>query len=115
MNYTRLKILIITFLIGINFSCQQNTELPSNVLSKETIVEIIVEMELIQAAYKIKSPKGKFDISRTYKSIYLRNGTSEQGFEESLRYFSNKPQEMEEIFNSVISEISRKQAGIEGK
>lgn len=115
MNNTKLKILIATVLLGINFSCQQNNKVPPNILAEETIVEILVQMELTQAAYKIKNPKGKFDVNRTFESIYTKKSITKQEFEESLRYFSNKPQKMEEIFNMVISEISRKQAVFESK
>ena len=110
MIFFRYKILITAIALCLSYACQSEDEVIANVLPKETIVTIIVDMELTQAAYKIKSPKAKFDIEKLYTSIYIENNTTKHDFEESLNYLSTKPQEMEEIYNSVITELSRKQA-----
>ena len=98
-------------LLLIGFGCKDKTPINPNLLPKETMVSIIVEMEFVQAAFKVENKENKFNIDSVSNTIFENHHSTKEQFDESMSYYSQFPQEMESIYNEVISELSRKQAG----
>ncbi|MCB9364685.1 MAG: DUF4296 domain-containing protein [Flavobacteriales bacterium] len=98
---------LILFLIG--FGCKDKTPLNPDILPKETMVSIIVDIELVQAAFKIENKEKKFNIDNVSNIIFKDNHTTKKQFDESMVYYSKHPQEVESIYNDVISTLSQKQ------
>ena len=90
--------------------CNSEQVTNENILSKEEMTSIIVEIELLQAAFKVETQENKFNIDKLTNVIFENHHTTKLQFDESMLYYSKHPQEMENIYNDVISSVSSKQA-----
>jgi hypothetical protein len=108
MNKNRIIISFLTLLL-IGFGCKDKAPISTNILPKETMVSIIVEMELLQATFKVEQQEKKFNLENISNIIFEKHHTTKEQFEESMMYYSKFPQEMESIYNNVVSTLSQKQ------
>jgi hypothetical protein len=108
MNKNRIIISFLTLLL-IGFGCKDKAPISTNILPKETMVSIIVEMELLQATFKVEQQEKKFNLEKTSSFIFENHYTTKKQFDESILYYSKYPQEMESIYNEVITVLSQKQ------
>ncbi len=91
------------------FACQSKIE-ETKYLPKEKMVQIITEMEFVKAAITYQAPESKADQEKMFEMVYQTHQISKSQFEESLKYYSKKPKELEDIYNSVISILTENQA-----
>lgn len=108
---------IIIFIVVLLISaCTSKDELPDHILDKEQMVNIIAEVELTQAIYKLKFVK---DDSLSYYELidatFSKNKTTQEQFNESIIYYAKYPKKMEEIYNSAIIRLSKEQAKLQYK
>lgn len=89
------------------FCCSQKQD--QKYLSKATMAEIIAEMELSQAVYKLQQINNQIDIISITNGIYQRNNTSKEEFDLSLKFYTQSPKDIDEIYNEVIAILVRKQ------
>lgn len=92
------------------FGCKDKKSINHNLLPKETMVSIIVEIELVQAAFKVENQENKFNLDSISNTVFKNHHTTKQQFDENMLYYSKSPQEMESIYNDVITSISSKQS-----
>jgi len=81
-------------------------------LPKTTMAVIIAEMELSQAIYKLKQANYQLDVISLIDDIYKRNKTTKEEFNRSMRFYSQSPKDIDEIYNEVIAILVRKQIEI---
>jgi len=101
--------LLISLLV-LFLSCSQKQE--QKYLSKATMAEIIAEMELSQAVYKLQQINTQIDIVSITNDIYKRNNISKEEFDLSLKFYAQSPKDIDEIYNEVIAILVRKQVEI---
>ena len=103
------KILILAMLLF--YSCARVEKNTSElILSKNDFVEILQQIHLIEAEYELIKNKEKFAKDRLnfrYDSLFKACNTNELVFEKTLFYYSNKPEELEEIYTIVLEKINR--------
>lgn len=73
------------------------------------MAEVIAEMELSQAVYKLQQVNYQIDIVSITEGIYKRNKTSKEEFNKSLKFYAQSPKDIDEIYNEVIAILVRKQ------
>lgn len=107
----KFRVLLLMFIIALTVFCGCNSEqnINENVLPKDEMTSIIVELELVQAAFKVETQDNKFNLDKLTNTIFENHHTTKQQFDESVLYYSKYPEEMENIYNDVISSISSKQ------
>jgi hypothetical protein len=101
------KIIFSLIIFFVSCSPKQDKEqyLPKNIMA-----EIIAEMELSQAVYKLQQINHQIDIVSITNDIYQRNNTSKEEFDLSLKFYAKSPKDIDEIYNEVIAILVRKQA-----
>tara|TARA_R110001592_G_scaffold205863_1_gene456454 strand:- start:3678 stop:4022 length:345 start_codon:yes stop_codon:yes gene_type:complete len=109
MNF-RMSAALFIITVGLFLGCKNEKTNNKDTLAKETMVSIIAEVELSQAAFKIEDQDKKIDLDKITSLIFEKYHTSKKQFDESMRYYTKNPKELEEIYSEVISEISRLQA-----
>lgn len=92
------------------FSCKDKQP-EDNYIPKPLMAEVIAEMELAQAFYKFQPIDQRFDIGFMFKEIYKKHKISSEEFNKSLKGYSQNPNDIDEIYNDVITILSEKQAG----
>src|SRR5690606_33650340 len=109
------KILYILLLVGISYilpSCSDKEE-NKNIIDRDTMVQILSDMEMAKATIIISDMNKKPDKKQLFEHIYINHHTTSQTFDNSLLYYSKKPKEMEQIYNDVITVLSQKQASLQ--
>jgi hypothetical protein len=98
------------------YSCKQKTQIPSNLLDEDKMVEIITQLEITQAYFKIKSVSPD-SISSTnhyqkqqFDSIFKQHNISYEAFNNSLMYYASEPNKIMEIYSQVVVSLSEQQA-----
>jgi len=102
--------ILLLIIIGVFLACGEEHSKPENILEREQIVDIIVELEITQALIKIKF--GNTDLSEKdyfFEEIYQEFHTSEEQINLSLKYYAQYPNILEEIYNEVITKLTAKQ------
>ncbi len=94
-------------------------EIPKDVIPKEKMVGLITEVELTQALIKLKSAnkdtiESKSEmfegIHTNFEELFKEFSTTEEQFNNSLTYYGQKPETLENIYLRVINNLSKKQA-----
>jgi len=86
-------------------------EFPEGIISQETMVEIITEIELTQALIKVKfSNQDTLNQSQLFNQIYSDFKISEEQFNTSLSFYGNDPKTLEGIYLQAIIKLSENQA-----
>lgn len=103
------------FLLSV-YSCKQKTQISLNILDEDKMVEIITQLEITQAYFKIKSSaEDSLFFANNYQeqvfdTIFKQHNLSYETFNNSLNYYTTKPKKIEEIYSKVIVSLSEQQA-----
>lgn len=115
------RALLILPVILILFACKNNSKEeipppPENVVSQQEMVDILVDVQLIEAAIKSDNDrKRKSDLYTNYYYDYLfeKHSISKDDFLASLKYYQENIQLFDEIYAEVIEQLSTLQSEIE--
>lgn len=96
-------------------SCRYEAEekIPVGILPQEKMAEILVEKHIREAAYNLHRANESFvdyGDSASISAILVNKNVRKDDFETSMKYFVEHPKLLNEIYDEVINELSRKQA-----
>ena len=99
------------FFIVIFFSCcKKEISSKSNVLSEKMFINIIKDIHLNEAKFdnlkRINFEKYKLLQNNSQNSVFLKYKISHEDFQQSMLYYSSKPEKLEEIYTLAIDEIN---------
>jgi len=106
------------FLIVILFSCKpENQQLkPDKLIPHEKMIPLLVDIHIADAVLTKGHYKVKADTSRKlslYNSIFLKYKITRKQFDESIAYYTGNPLEMEDIYDKVLEEFSKKESEVD--
>lgn len=118
LNFSRYKkggaILLLPFIIF--SSCKDKTVVvPEAVLSSDSLTAVMVDIQLVEA---MKIKKGindslkKDSLLNLYAVILKKHGILQEQFEQSLSFYKEHPELLEEVYDKTINELSRLQATV---
>ena len=87
--------------------------IPDDVLSKQEMVELLVEIQLIEGGIIIRKLDEKIfaeEINAHYQITFKKHGLTKKTFEYNMRYYTDHPAQLEAVYEEVINELSRQQA-----
>jgi len=100
--------LLILFCFFVSCNTTEN-QLPDNIITKEIFITVLKEAHLAEAAFKLNKSKGvdasKKILANTYSEIYSTHNIDKERFAETLSYFANHPQELEQIYSKVLKDL----------
>jgi len=99
------------FFIVIFFSCcKKEISSKSNVLSEKMFINIIKDIHLNEAKFdnlkRTNFEKYKLLQNNSQNSVFLKYKISHEDFQQSMLYYSSKPEKLEEIYTLAIDEIN---------
>ncbi|MBT8327953.1 MAG: DUF4296 domain-containing protein [Bacteroidia bacterium] len=101
---TRTKILLLWF-ITLIFACKSKEQrLPDGILSKEEMIEVITDLQMIEAAHKsmtLSSNTQKPMRDTSYTIVFNKHQTNVATFDSSLRVYTRHPAMFSEIMEEV--------------
>ena len=106
-----ISILFLSSLILI--SCSKNEEkIPADIISKDKMVQVMVDIHLAEARSQMGTPFNDVKAQKQsyYKFIFKKHKISYEQLRKSLNYYSAHPEIFSEVYDEVITELSKKQA-----
>lgn len=96
-------------------SCSSGSEKPENLLSKETMIQVMADMQLAEA--KVKNIRVSTDSARHVYSIYElqildAHGIDPEQYKSSYQYYLDSYDEMAEIHTALIDTLNQRQSQI---
>ncbi len=95
---------------------ERETEMSSNILSKDSMVMLLKDMYLVESAISIGQQKGLNKDNRIVKQYYNHlfafYEIDSLKFHKSLIFYTHNPDIFENIYSEVINELSLEQSKI---
>jgi len=107
--YTFIIVLILQSCYNINKS---ESVTPEILLSKSQLVEILTEIQIIEANFRISKNRSKASKLKPtyYDKILKENGITLKQLKDNMDYYHNSPVVMEEIYELVLGNLSKIQS-----
>lgn len=114
-----LYVIIIYLLIGTTISCKEKEEIkvPDNILSKEKMTNVLTDFHIMEAAMNLNLMQdGNFSRDTIgFYTIFSNNKITKAEYKESFEFYSAHPELLNEIYEGVLTELSKKQAEVNKK
>lgn len=96
-------------------ACSPGAKKPENLLSKETMIQVMADMQLAEA--KVKNLRVSTDSARQVYSIYElhifeKRGIEPEQYKESYQYYLSSYEEMRKIHTALIDTLNQRQSQI---
>ena len=88
-------------------------EVPANIISKEAMVPLLVDLQLIEGANSTKffqGDTGRTNYALLYKTIFDKHEVEKIQFDSSMAYYTSHSPVLEEIYDLVIEELMKIEA-----
>lgn len=98
---------LLSLLIAVN-SCNRDSR---KVIGKDKFTNILVDLHIIDATstdYVKNTILGDPDSVTLYGAVFLKHEVSKETFDNSMKYYAERPEELAEIYDNVYSEISKR-------
>ena len=103
----RLNLLLLILFL----SCNSENKEVKNIIPKDSFTTILKEIHLAEAAFELSKSKGvesaKKVLNKHYSEIYLSHNIDQDKFEKTLSYYSNYPEELEEIYSKILKDLAQ--------
>jgi hypothetical protein len=102
---------------SIFFGCKKpEVKIPEGVLKKEQMVPILADIHIAQAAAVMNSASDttRYSLSAMTEYILKIHHTSQAQYDSSIAFYTKHPEIMSQIYDNVISELSKKQGEVQG-
>lgn len=119
-----LKLVTSGLILCLLFSCGKKKEeasplpVPAHLLTPHQMAGLLTQVHLLEAAVNLKTAQNQSTNRRdsvAYSDIFQKYQSTYAEFKENFAYYSSKPDELEVIYDEVISELTRMQAVEERK
>jgi hypothetical protein len=108
---------LFSFLIMFFLSCSPGKEkadnsVPDEIIQPDTMVSILTEVHIAEAILREMKADNKHKekmAQNFYSEIFTNHGITREQFLKSIQYYQKKPEVYQEIYESVITQLSQKQ------
>jgi len=97
-------------------SCKQT--LPPDIWEKETMIEFLVEVQLVEAKVSTSDlPKKQRDSLYTlyYEELFAYYNTTRYIWQKNIDYYRDKPEEMDDIYKEVVQQLTLLESTVQQK
>jgi hypothetical protein len=102
------------------FSCAPKEDLssekvPVNIIQPDSMVDVIVDMQLTEAVMREHRLTGKFEDSLaivSFEKVFVKHNINKEKFEESLSFYKQNLRLYEKIYENVITRLSQLQSEV---
>ncbi len=106
---------ILFFTILLSTACnspEPQVVIPSNMISEDSMVRILVDVHLVEASINmglLNNPVNPTQTDKIYP-VFKKHSITRQQYDSSLNFYSSNPQLLNKIYERVIANLSQKQA-----
>lgn len=99
-------------LIALLFACgTKETQPPVDILPRDKFVTVLLEAQLIEARMNHEltvAHMGEVPSDEYYAELFAEQGTTKEQFQATFDHYTEHPEEMESIYEEIISELSKR-------
>ena len=111
--------IVITLLFFLPFACSNpdGRIKRSDIIPEEYLVPLLVDIHLSEGLLILSKVNKEYpgrDSVSNYTDVINKHGFEKEDFDETIHFYSNKPDELDEIYELVISELSKMEVRIIG-
>ena len=122
----KLPFIIIFFVLATLIGCKDKGFVPSRLLTEQEMITIMTDVQIIEADINRQKtqerdrdpndttkvvPKDYVAISRDYYAqLFEHYGITDSIFEQNMRYYTERPADLERIMDSVLQRLMKQQA-----
>ena len=115
-----MKKYLILVVLSLGFGCGEKPveSVPIDVLSIQEMTAIMVDVQLIEGGIVIRKynkTQRKGQITDYYKSLYHKHKVSKETFKNSLNYYTDHPDKLEEIYDGMLERLSKLEAEVQNE
>ena len=92
-------------------SCGGTDDPPSDILPRTRFTEVLLQAQLIEARLNhemVIEQRTDSPIEAYYEAMFGEQGTTREEFERTFRWYSEHPDELMEVYEDVLTELSRR-------
>ena len=111
-------LILLGLVFGLGCGEKPDESVPIDVLSIQEMTEIMVDVQLIEGGIVIRKynkTQRKGQIADYYKSLYHKHKISKETFENSLKYYTDHPDKLEEIYDGMLERLSKLEAEVQNE
>lgn len=104
---------ILLILSVVLLSCQQEENKPDYILSEEEMIEVISEFQVAEATIRLgyhRNPDSLILNDSIYAAMFRKLNISKAMFDSNYTYYSDRPEQLEKIYEKVITGLSTRAA-----
>ena len=122
----KLPFIIVFFVLATLIGCKDKGFVPSRLLTEQEMITIMTDVQIIEADINRQKtqerdrdpndttkvvPKDYVAISRDYYAqLFEHYGITDSIFEQNMRYYTERPADLERIMDSVLQRLMKQQA-----
>ena len=110
------RIILFVFVsIFISSCAEKEISIPENVLKQKEMTSILTDVHIAQAALigKVRNDSSAYSMNDYLTYILKQHNTQKKDFLISLKFYSDHPEILQQVYDSVITGLSRMEAGTE--
>ena len=107
------KYLAVIFLLTFLFSCsKKKTSIPEGILPMRELQQVLAEIHLGQAASSnaVMTDSSLYSNKEYVNYILKKHNINREDFLKTMKFYTENPDLLEEVYDSVITQLSRMQA-----
>jgi len=112
------KIVVCFFLFAACLSCSKpKPEIPKGILTQKEMVPILVDIHIAQAAKDLyhTGDTARFSINDFLPFILSSHHIEKAVYDSSIAFYTLHPEIMQQVYDDVINELSKKQGEVSSK
>jgi len=114
MINTTKRILIVILLLSIGISCGKREKKPKDIWDSNHFAAVLTEVQLAEAAVRLgyNSKDSIIPNDSIYEAAFKKMNTNRADFDSNYNYYLDHPEEMEKVYEQVITNLSERSAAI---
>ena len=94
------------------FSCSEQQNIDENIISKEQFTNILEKIHLVESEFQLNkinnTERYENKLSSDYHQIFSEHKVSKTDFENTLQYYSERPELLENIYEEILLNLKEK-------
>jgi len=115
----RLTLIALFFVLVVSCGHKDKGFMPERLLTQEEMIDIMTDVQIIEADINYQkaqereaeeTPKDYKDLTRSYyDQLFEHYGITDSIFSQNMRYYTERPDQLERIMDSVMQRLLREQ------
>ena len=90
----------------------KSVAIPPNVLSREKMAAVLTDIHMAEAEANLRTlPDSSSKETISFQKIFEKDSISKQQYKESLTFYINHPELLNDVYEEVLNELSKMQVG----